>query len=59
METIFTRYGDGSPLEMSADDLMADLENGTAEAAERGNIPALNKEELQYLYEISNLLTIS
>ena len=52
METIFTRYGDGTPLEMSASDLMADLEAGTADAAERGNIPALNKEELQYLLEI-------
>jgi len=52
METIFTRYGDGSPLEMSAGELMGDLENGSADAAERGNIPALNKEELQYLLEI-------
>ena len=52
MEKIFTRYGDGSPLEMSESDLMADLEAGTADAAERGNIPALNKEELQYLLEI-------
>ena len=52
METIFTRYGDGSPLEMSASELMADLEAGTADAAERGDIPALNKEELQYLLEI-------
>ena len=52
MGTIFTRYGDGSPLEMSESDLMADLETGTADAAERGNIPALNKEELHYLLEI-------
>ena len=41
MGTIFTRYGDGSPLEMSESDLMADLEAGTADAAGRGSIPAL------------------
>ncbi|MEE4600440.1 MAG: hypothetical protein V2J65_04105, partial [Desulfobacteraceae bacterium] len=52
MGTIFTRYGDGSPLEMSESDLMADLEAGTVDAAGRGNIPALNKEELHYLLEI-------
>ena len=52
MEKIFTRYGDGTPLEMSAKELMEDLENGTQDAAERGNIPALSKEELQYLRDV-------
>jgi dimethylamine--corrinoid protein Co-methyltransferase len=52
MEKIFTRYGDGTPLEMSAKELMQDLENGTSDAADRGNIPALSKEELQYLLDV-------
>ena len=59
MGTIFTRYGDGSPCEMSESDLMADLETGTADAAERGNIPALNKEELErYKVDIKAVLII-
>jgi len=52
MGKIRTRFGDGSPVELSEADLMQDLENGTAEAAERANIPALSKEELQYLLDI-------
>ena len=49
MEKIRTRFGDGSPVELSADEVRRDLEDGTREAAERGNIPALTKEELQHL----------
>lgn len=52
MGKIFTRYGDGSLLELSPSDVMQDLEEGTADAAERGNIPSLAKEELQHLFEI-------
>jgi dimethylamine--corrinoid protein Co-methyltransferase len=52
MERIRTRYGDGSPVELSAKELIQDLEDGTREAAERGNIPALSKEELQHLFDI-------
>ena len=52
MGKIFTRYGDGTPVEMSAKELMQDLEDGTSDAAERGNIPALSKEELQYLLDL-------
>ena len=52
MEKIWTRFGDGSPVELSADEVRRDLEEGTREAAERGNIPALSKEELQHLFDI-------
>ena len=52
MIKIRTRYGDGTPLEMSAAELMRDLEDGTADAAESGGIPALSKEELAHLYDI-------
>ncbi len=52
MGKIFTRYGDGTPVEMSAKELMQDLEDGTSDAAERGDIPALSKEELQYLLDL-------
>ena len=52
MGKIRTRFGDGTPVELSQSELMQDLESGTAEAAERGNIPALSKEELQHLFDI-------
>lgn len=52
MAKIRTRFGDGTPVELSESELMEDLESGTADAAERGNIPALAKEELQHLFDI-------
>ena len=52
MQKIRTRFGDGSPVELSADEVKRDLEEGTQEAAERGNIPTLSKEELQHLFDI-------
>ena len=52
MGKIITRYGDGSPVELNENEVMRDLEDGTREAAERGNIPALSKEELQHLFDI-------
>ena len=55
MATILTRYGDGTPLTMSEKELMQDLEAGTRDAAERGNIPALSKEDLDHLFEIFSL----
>lgn len=52
MGTILTRYGDGTPVEMPVDDIRRDLEEGTADAAERGNIPALDQTELDHLFDI-------
>ncbi|MEK6194394.1 MAG: [dimethylamine--corrinoid protein] Co-methyltransferase, partial [Deltaproteobacteria bacterium] len=55
MATILTRYGDGTMLTMSEKELMQDLEAGTEDAADRGNIPALSKEELAHLFDIFSL----
>jgi dimethylamine---corrinoid protein Co-methyltransferase len=52
MEKIFSRMGDGSPIELTESELRRDLEEGTKEAARRGKIPALSEEELKYLLEI-------
>ena len=52
MGKIRTRYGDGSPVELSEGAVMQDLEEGTQDAAQRGNIPVLTKEELQHLFDI-------
>ncbi len=52
MGKIMTRMGDGFPVEMSESQLMGDLEEGTENAAECGEIPTLSKEELQYLFDL-------
>ena len=52
MAKIFTRFGDGTPTELSEAELMQDLEAGTADAADRGKIPPLSKEELKHLFDI-------
>jgi len=52
MGKIFTRYGDGTPTEMSASELRADLEAGTEDAADRGKIPPLSEDELKHLFDI-------
>jgi dimethylamine--corrinoid protein Co-methyltransferase len=52
MNKIFSRMGDGFPVELSESELMRDLEEGTEDAADRGNIPALSKEEVQHLFDI-------
>jgi len=36
MAKIFTRYGDGTPTELTEAELMQDLEAGTEDAADRG-----------------------
>ncbi len=51
MGKIMTRMGDGFPVEMTEKKLMGDLVEGTEDAAEYGRIPALSKEELQYLFD--------
>ena len=52
MNKIFSRMGDGFPVELSESELIRDLEEGTEDAADRGNIPALSKEEVQHLFDI-------
>ena len=45
MIKIKTRYGDGTPLELSERELRQDLAKGTEDAAECADVPALSKEE--------------
>ncbi len=52
MGKILTRYGDGTPVEMDESDVRRDLEDGSRDAAERGNIPELSQAELQHLFDI-------
>ncbi len=52
MKKIFSRMGDGFPVELSESELMRDLEEGTEDAADRGKIPVLSKEELNYLFDV-------
>lgn len=52
MKKIFSRMGDGFPVELSESELMRDLVEGTDDAADRGKIPALSKEELDYLFDV-------
>jgi dimethylamine--corrinoid protein Co-methyltransferase len=48
----FARMGDGFPVEMSETELRQDIEQGTRDAADRGNIPALSDDEQAYLFEM-------
>lgn len=47
-----TRRGDGALIEMTTDELMRDFEQGTEDAADRGKISPLSKEELKHLRDI-------
>lgn len=47
--------GDGSIVEMTEIELRRELEDGTKEAADRGKIPTLSQDELDYLFEIFEL----
>ena len=52
MSTYFSRMGDGSAIEVTAEEIKADLIEGSEDAADRGNIPPLSKEEYQHLVDI-------
>lgn len=52
MGKIFTRFGDGTPTELTIDELMEDLTEGTQDAADRGKIPPLAEDELKHLADI-------
>jgi dimethylamine--corrinoid protein Co-methyltransferase len=56
MGKILTRMGDGLPVELSESELMRDLEEGTEDAADRGNISTLSEDELKYLYDVFSSL---
>jgi len=48
----FTRMGDGVAAWLSEEEIRKDLEDGTKDAAKRGKLSELSKEDLQHLYEI-------
>jgi dimethylamine--corrinoid protein Co-methyltransferase len=52
MTKIFTRMGDGSPLEMTEAELRGDIEDGISQAVEKGDVPPLTQEEIEYLVEL-------
>ncbi len=49
MTKILTRMGDGSMLEMTEKELREDLDAGMADAVEKGGVPPLSPEEIEYL----------
>ena len=52
MGNILTRYGDGTVLEMSEEELMEDIQRGSQDAAERGQIEPLTQSEIEHLGDI-------
>ncbi|MEE0776070.1 MAG: [dimethylamine--corrinoid protein] Co-methyltransferase, partial [Bacillota bacterium] len=52
MSKILTRYGDNYVAEMTEEEIRQDIEDGTLDASERAEVPALSKDEMDYLYEI-------
>ena len=50
--TYYTRKGDGSRIEMTKEQIMADIQAGTADAADMGEMPALSSEDMERLCEI-------
>lgn len=52
MKKYLTRRGDGQRIEMTADELIRDFELGTQDAAERGKIRPLPKDDLDRLLDI-------
>ena len=52
MTEYYTRMGDGKRITMTKEQIMADLQAGTADAADMGEIPALSSEEMEQLFDI-------
>lgn len=48
----YTSMGDGKRVEMSREEILADIQAGTADAADMGEIPALTSDEMEALFEI-------
>jgi dimethylamine---corrinoid protein Co-methyltransferase len=55
MGKIFTRFGDGTPTELSESEVMEDLRAGTEDAADRGKIPPLSDDEVKHLFDIFSM----
>ncbi len=52
MAQYFSRMGDGSPISMTKDEIMADLIKGSEDAADRAKVPPLSQEEYKHLLDI-------
>jgi dimethylamine---corrinoid protein Co-methyltransferase len=52
LDKYFTRMGDGSGVYMSAEEIKEDILQGVKDAADRGKIPELTAEEMDYIFEI-------
>ena len=48
----YTRMGDGSRVEMTKEQIMADIQDGTADAADMGEMAALSSEDMERICEI-------
>ena len=51
-EAIPTRMGDGERITMAASELREEIQAGTEDAAEKGNVPQLTNDDLEALFEI-------
>ncbi len=51
-DAISTRMGDGERITMAASELREEIQAGTEDAAEKGNVPQLTEDELEALFEI-------
>jgi len=47
-----TRMGDGTPVKMTKEQIKAEIEDGTKDAARRAHVPVLTGNEIEYLVEI-------
>jgi len=52
VSAIITRMGDGSTVELTRDELKADILEGSEAAAKKGKIPALSESDVEYLLEM-------
>ena len=52
MAKTLQRRGDGTIIEMTVDEVRKDLEEGVQDAASRGNVPPLSKDEIEHAVEI-------
>ena len=52
MSTIRTRMGDGYAVEMTPDEVRADLQAGSADAVKSGKVPTLEEDEFDYLFDL-------
>mgnify|MGYP003996869095 FL=1 len=52
MARYFSRRGGGSPISVTKDEIMADLIQGSEDAADRAKVPTLSQEEYEHLLDI-------